>query len=309
VLERRALEFKDTLMMGRTHGVHAEPTTFGLKLANWVDEMRRDARRLAEAKAQVAVGKVSGAVGTHATVPPEVEERTCAHLGLALEPISTQIVHRDRHAYFVATLAVIAASLERFATEIRSLQRTEILEAEEPFAKGQTGSSAMPHKRNPEKCERVCGLARVIRGHAVTALENVALWHERDISNSSPERIILPDSCLLLDYMLDMFTWIMDGLQVYPQRMRENVELTQGVIFSQRVMLALIEKGLSREEAYHIVQRNAMQAWKERLPFRQLLDAERDVTSRFTPAELDALFDYGYYLRHVDDSFRRVGLL
>jgi adenylosuccinate lyase len=309
VLERRALEFKDTLMMGRTHGVHAEPTTFGLKLANWVDEVRRDAHRLAEAKAQVAVGKVSGAVGTHATVPPEVEETTCAHLGLAVEPISTQIVHRDRHAYFVATLAVVAASLERFATELRSLQRTEVLEAEEPFGKGQTGSSAMPHKRNPEKCERVCGLARVIRGHAVTALENVALWHERDISNSSPERIILPDSCLLLDYMLDMFTWIMDGLQVYPQRMRENVELTQGVIFSQRVMLALIEKGLSREEAYHIVQRNAMQAWKERRPFRQLLDAEPDVTSRFTPAELDTLFDYGYYLRHVDDSFRRVGLL
>jgi adenylosuccinate lyase len=309
VLERRAVEFKDTLMMGRTHGVHAEPTTFGLKLANWVDEMRRNAHRLAGAKAQVAVGKVSGAVGTHATVPPEVEERTCAHLGLAVEPISTQIVHRDRHAYFVATLAVIAASLERFATEIRSLQRTEVLEAEEPFAKGQTGSSAMPHKRNPEKCERVCGLARVIRGHAVTALENVALWHERDISNSSPERIILPDSCLLLDYMLDMFTWIMDGLQVYPQRMRENVELTLGVIFSQRVMLALIEKGLSREEAYHVVQRNAMQAWKDRRPFRQLLDAEADVTSRFTPVELDALFDYGYYLRHVDDSFRRVGLL
>jgi len=308
VLERRAVEFKDTLTMGRTHGVHAEPTTFGLKLAGWVDEMRRNARRLAEAKAQAAVGKVSGAVGTHATVPPEVEESTLAHLGLAVEPVSSQIVHRDRHAYFVATLAVIASSLDRFATEIRSLQRTEILEAEEPFAKGQTGSSAMPHKRNPEKCERVCGLARVIRGNAVASLENVALWHERDISNSSPERIILPDSCLLLDYMLDMFTWIMDGLQVYPQRMRENVELTQGVIFSQRVMLALIEKGLSRQEAYAIVQRNAMQAWKERRPFRQLLDAEPDVTSRFTPAELDGIFDYGYYLRHVDASFRRVGL-
>jgi len=309
VLERRAVEFKDTLMMGRTHGVHAEPTSFGLKLAAWVDEMRRNARRLAEAKAQAAVGKISGAVGTHATVPPEVEERTCAHLGLAVEPVSSQIVHRDRHAQFVATLAIIAASLERFATEIRSLQRTEILEAEEPFAKGQTGSSAMPHKRNPEKCERVCGLARVIRGHAVTALENVALWHERDISNSAPERIILPDSCLLLDYMLDMFTWIMNGLQVYPQRMRENAEMTQGVIFSQRVMLALIEKGLSRQEAYAIVQRNALQAWKERRPFRQLLDAEADVTSHLSPAELDDIFDYSYYLRHVDDSFRRVGLL
>jgi adenylosuccinate lyase len=309
VLERRAVEFKDTLMMGRTHGVHAEPTSFGLKLATWVDEMRRNARRLAEAKAQAAVGKISGAVGTHATVPPEVEEKTCARLGLAMEAVSSQIVHRDRHAHFVATLAIIAASLERFATEIRSLQRTEILEAEEPFAKGQTGSSAMPHKRNPEKCERVCGLARVIRGHAVTALENVALWHERDISNSAPERIILPDSCLLLDYMLDMFTWIMNGLQVYPQRMRENLEMTQGVIFSQRVMLTLIEKGLSRQEAYAIVQRNAMQAWKERRPFRQLLDAEPDVTSRLSPAELDGIFDYGYYLRHVDTSFRRVGLL
>jgi adenylosuccinate lyase len=294
--------------MGRTHGVHAEPTTFGLKLAGWVDEMRRNARRLAEAKAQAAVGKISGAVGTHATVPPEAEETTCARLGLAVEPVSSQIVHRDRHAYFLATLAVIASSLDRFATEIRSLQRTEVLEAEEPFAKGQTGSSAMPHKRNPEKCERVCGLARVIRGNAVAALENVALWHERDISNSGPERVILPDSCLLLDYMLDMFTWIMDGLQVYPQRMRENVEMTQGVIFSQRVMLALIEKGLSRQEAYAIVQRNAMQSWKERRPFRQLLDAEPDVTSRFSPAELDEIFDYAYYLRHVDTSFKRVGL-
>ncbi len=309
VLERRAVEFKDTLIMGRTHGVHAEPTTFGLKLAGWVDEMRRNAHRLAEAKAQAAVGKISGAVGTHATVPPEAEEATCAHLGLAVEPISSQIVHRDRHAYFVATLAVIASSLDRFATEIRSLQRTEVLEAEEPFAKGQTGSSAMPHKRNPEKCERVCGLARVIRGNAVASLENVALWHERDISNSSPERITLPDSCLLLDYMLDMFTWIMDGLQVYPERMRENIEMTQGLVFSQRVMLALIDKGLSRQEAYGIVQRNAMQAWKERRSFRQLLDAEPDVTSRFSAAELDVIFDYGYYLRHVDDSFRRVGLL
>ena len=309
VLEARAVEFKDTLMMGRTHGVHAEPITFGLKLATWVDETRRNARRLADAKAQVAVGKISGVVGTHATVPPEVEEATCARLGLGVEPVSSQIVHRDRHAQFVSTLAIIAASLERFATEIRSLQRTEVLEAEEPFAKGQTGSSAMPHKRNPEKCERICGLARVIRGHVVTALENVALWHERDISNSGPERVIFPDACLLLDYMLDMFTGIMRGLQVYPEHMRENIERTQGVIVSQRVLLALIDKGLSRQEAYELVQRNAMRAWKERHPFRELLEADPEVSGHLPPAELDELFDYTYFTRHVDASFQRLGLI
>ncbi len=308
VLEARAVEFKDTLMMGRTHGVHAEPITFGLKLATWVDETRRDARRLADAKAQVAVGKISGVVGTHATVPPEVEEATCANLGLGMEPVSSQVVHRDRHAQFVSTLGIIAASLERFATEIRSLQRTEVLEAEEPFAKGQTGSSAMPHKRNPEKCERICGLARVIRGHVVTALENVALWHERDISNSGPERVIFPDSCLLLDYMLDMFTNIMRGLQVYPDHMRENIERTQGVIVSQRVLLALIDKGLSRQKAYELVQRNAMRAWKERHPFRELLEADPEVSGLLPPAELDELFDYAYFTRHVDASFQRLGL-
>jgi len=308
VLEARAVEFKDTLMMGRTHGVHAEPITFGLKLATWVDEMRRNARRLADAKAQVAVGKISGVVGTHATVPPEVEEATCAGLGLGVEPVSSQIVHRDRHAQFIATLGIIAASLERFATEIRSLQRTEVLEAEEPFAKGQTGSSAMPHKRNPEKCERICGLARVIRGHVVTALENVALWHERDISNSGPERVIFPDACLLLDYMLDMFTSIMRGLQVYPERMRENIERTQGVIVSQRVLLALIDKGLRRQKAYELVQRNAMRAWKERRSFRELLEADPEVSGCLPPAELDELFDYTYFTRHVDASFQRLGL-
>ncbi|MGB6838411.1 MAG: adenylosuccinate lyase [Dehalococcoidia bacterium] len=309
VLEARAVEFKDTLMMGRTHGVHAEPITFGLKLATWVDETRRNTRRLADAKAQVAVGKISGVVGTHATVPPEVEEATCARLGLAVEPVSSQIVHRDRHAQFISTLAIIAASLERFATEIRSLQRTEVLEAEEPFAKGQTGSSAMPHKRNPEKCERICGLARVIRGHVVTALENVALWHERDISNSGPERVIFPDACLLLDYMLDMFTGIMRGLQVYPEHMRENIERTQGVIVSQRVLLALIDKGLSRQQAYELVQRNAMRAWKERHPFRELLEADPEVSGHLPPAELDELFDYTYFTRHVDASFQRLGLI
>ncbi len=307
-LEQRAIEFKDTLCMGRTHGVHAEPTTFGLKLAGWVDEMRRNARRLAEAKADVAVGKISGTVGTHATVPPAVEEAVCARLGLAVDPVSTQVIGRDRHARFVATLAVIGASLERFATELRHLQRTEVLEAEEPFGEGQTGSSAMPHKRNPEKLERVCGLARVLRGYASTALEDVALWHERDISHSSAERIILPDACLALDYMLDLFTTIMRGLLVYPERMRENLEASYGLCFSQRVLLALIDKGLSRQEAYKLVQRDAMLSWKERRSFRELLEADAGVTRHLAPAELNELFDYGYYTRYVDESFRRLGL-
>jgi len=307
-VERRALEFKDTLTVGRTHGVHAEPTTFGLKLAGWAAEVRRSQGRLAEAKAQISYGKISGVVGTHATVPPEIEEKVCGRLGLLVEPVSTQVIPRDRHAYFVETLALLAASLERFAQEVRHLQRTEVMEAEEPFGEMQTGSSAMPHKRNPEKVERICGLARVVRGHAVASLENVALWHERDIAHSSTERIILPDSCILLDYMLALFTDIVKGLQVYPERMRENLEMTQGLVFSQRVLTALIESGMSRQEAYGIVQANAMRAWKERVPFRGLLEADADVTSRLDAAALDELFDYAYYTRHVDDSFRRLGL-
>jgi adenylosuccinate lyase len=308
-VDARALEFKDTLTIGRTHGVHAEPTTFGLKLAGWAAEVRRAQARLAEATAQIAYGKISGAVGSHATVPPAVEQQVCARLGLMVEPVSTQVVPRDRHAFFVTTLALIAASLERFATELRHLQRTEVLEAEEPFSEGQTGSSAMPHKRNPELCERVCGLARVIRGHAVTVLENVALWHERDISHSSTERIILPDACTLLDYMLDLFTGVVRGLNVYPERMRENLERTQGLFFSQRVLLALIETGLSRQDAYKIVQRSALRAWQDRTPFRALLEADADVTSRLDARALDAIFDYADYTRHVDDSFRRLGLI
>lgn len=308
VIERRAAEFKDTLTIGRTHGVHAEPTTFGLKLAGWASEIRRGQARLAEAKAQISVGKISGAVGTHATVPPDVEEKVCINLGLMVEPISTQIIPRDRHAFFVSTLAIIGGSLERMAQEIRHLQRTEVLEAEEPFAEGQTGSSAMPHKRNPELCERICGLARLLRGYAVTSLENIALWHERDISHSSTERITLPDACTLLDYMLDMFTGIMRGLNVYADRMRENLELTQGLVFSQRVMLALIETGLSRQEAYKIVQRNAMAAWNQRTPFRGLLEADPELTTRIDGTKLDEIFDYGVYTKHVDDSFRRLGL-
>ncbi len=307
-VERRAVEFKDTICIGRTHGVHAEPTTFGLKLAGWVAEIRRAQARLADAKAQISVGKISGAVGSHATVPPDIEEKVCRRLGIAVEPISTQVVPRDRHAQFVSTLAIIAAGLERMAQEIRHLQRTEVLEAEEPFSEGQTGSSAMPHKRNPELCERVCGLARVLRGYAVTSLENVALWHERDISHSSTERITLPDSCILLDYMLDVFTGIVRGLMVYPERMRENLELTQGIVFSQRVLLALIETGLSRQDAYAVVQRHSMRAWKERVPLRSLLEADGDVRSRLSASKLDEIFDYSVYTRHVDDSFRRLGL-
>ena len=309
VLARRALEFKDTLMMGRTHGVHAEPMTFGLKLALWVDETRRNITRLTEARRVIAVGKISGPVGTHASVPPRVEELTCAALGLDVAPVSNQVLQRDRHAQFITTLAIIAASLEKFATEVRALQRTELLEAEEPFAAGQTGSSSMPHKRNPEKAERVAGLARVLRGYAVTALENVALWHERDISHSSAERIILPDACGLLDYALHLFIGIMDGLLVYPERMRENMELTRGLEFSAQALNALIEHGLSREAAYKIIQRHSMVAWRERAPFKELLAADPEVQALLPGSALDALFDYGYYVKHVDAAFVRLGLL
>ena len=308
ILKKRALEHKHTIMMGRTHGVHAEPTTFGLKLALWVEEMKRNASRLAEARRAIAVGKISGAVGTHATVPPEVEKIACTKLGLDAAPVSSQIVQRDRHAQFVTTLAIIASSLEKFATEIRGLQRTEVLEAEEPFEEGQTGSSAMPHKRNPELCERVCGLARLLRGYALTSMENIALWHERDISHSSAERVILPDSCLVLDYVLSVFIYIMKGLQIYPERMKENLGLTKGLVFSQRVMLALIEKGLSREQAYKVVQRNAMKSWKERASFLGLLQSDPDVGRHLSKSELEGIFDYDYFLRHVDEIFDRVGL-
>jgi adenylosuccinate lyase len=306
VVEDRAIEHKYTLMMGRTHGVHAEPTTFGLKMALWAQEMKRNADRLAEARKSVSVGKISGAVGTYATVPPQVEKIACARLGLTPAPISNQIIQRDRHAQFVTTLAVIAGSLEKFATEIRGLQRTEVREVEEPFEAGQTGSSAMPHKRNPELCERICGLARLVRGYALTSLENIALWHERDISHSSAERIILPDSCLALDYMLSTFASIMKGLRIYPENMRRNIELTQGVIFSQRVLLALIDKDLPRADAYKIVQENAMKAWDKSRSFRGLLEADRRITARLSKLELGSLFDYNYYLKYVDDVFKRL---
>ncbi|MFW0860197.1 MAG: adenylosuccinate lyase [Dehalococcoidia bacterium] len=306
VIHEQALRYKDTIMMGRTHGVHAEPTTFGLKLALWYEETRRHQARLAEARRGVAVGKISGAVGSHATVPLQVEEIACARLGIDVDRISSQIIQRDRHAQLVTTMALIASSLEKFATDIRGLQRTEILEVEEPFEDGQTGSSAMPHKRNPELCERVCGLARLIRGYALTSMENIALWHERDISHSSTERIILPDSCLALDYSLSIFTYVIKGLQVYPENMRRNVEITRGLIFSQRVLTALIEKGLSRQEAYRIVQRNAMKAWKERGDFLHLLEADSAVT--LSKDELDGIFEYGFYLKNIDAIFERLEL-
>ena len=308
VLAQKAINHKYTAMIGRTHGVHAEPLTFGLKLALWIEEMKRNRQRLSEARKAIAVGKISGAVGTYATLSPRLEERACAKLGLVPAPVSSQILQRDRHAQFITTLAIIASSLEKFATEIRGLQRTEAREVEEPFRESQTGSSAMPHKRNPELCERICGLARLIRGYALTSMENIALWHERDISHSSTERITLPDSCLALDYCLALFSSVMRGLQIYPRRMKRNIGLTKGLIFSQRVMLALIDKGLSRQKAYELVQRNAMKAWQGDKSFLNLLKADPEVTVTIPPEELEPLFDHQYYLRYIDEIFKRLGL-
>ena len=308
-LETQAVKHKDTIMMGRTHGVHAEPITFGLKSALWWEEMRRQRARLVLALDDVRVGKISGAVGTHATVPPSVEDRVCQELGLEVAAVSNQIIQRDRYAHFISTLALIAATLEKIATEVRSLQRTEIHELEEPFDEGQKGSSSMPHKRNPELSERICGLARLIRGHSVTALENVALWGERDISHSSAERIILPDACLALDYILSIFTRVMGDLRVYPQRMWENIESSRGLIFSQRVLLELVDKGLAREDAYAIVQRNAMTGWDEGRDFRELIKSDKEAATYLSESELNELFDYGYYTRYVDEIFQRLGLL
>jgi adenylosuccinate lyase len=308
ILSSQAVKYKHTPMIGRTHGVHAEPISFGLKLAIWIEEMKRDLKRLEEAKSVIAVGKISGAVGTYATLNPEVEVKACARLGLTPAPVSNQVLQRDRHAQFMTTLAISAGSLEKFATEIRGLQKTETREAEEPFSAGQTGSSAMPHKRNPELCERVCGIARLIRGYALTSLENIALWHERDISHSSTERIILPDGCLVLDYAFSIFINIMKGLNVYTEKMRQNIDVTHGLVYSQRVMLAIIDKGLSRQDAYKLVQRNAMQTWAEGKDFLSLLKGDKDVTAVISAAELEKLFDYSYYLRYVDDIFQRLGL-
>jgi adenylosuccinate lyase len=308
VLAQQAMKHKYTVMIGRTHGIHAEPISFGLKMALWVEEMRRNLQRLSEAEKVISVGKISGAVGTYATLSPEVEERACAKLGLTPSPISNQILQRDRHAQFVTTLAIIASSLEKFATEIRGLQKTETREVEEPFAAGQTGSSAMPHKRNPELCERVCGISRLVRGYALTSMENIALWHERDISHSSTERVILPDACLVLDYALAVFTSVMKGLAVFPQKMKKDMDITRGLIFSQRVMLALIDKGLSRQDAYKMVQRNAMKSWKGGKSFLALLKADKEVTAVLPASELVTLFDEQYYLRYIDVIFGRLGL-
>lgn len=307
-LKHKAIEHKYTIMMGRTHGVHAEPITFGLKLAIWWQEMKRHLERMEQAKETINVGKISGAVGTFATVPMEVEQIACEKLALKPAPVSNQIIQRDRHAQFITTLALIGSSLEKFATEIRGLQRTETLEAEEPFETGQTGSSAMPHKRNPELCERVCGLSRLLRGYALTSMENISLWHERDISHSSAERVIFPDACLVLDYMLSIFLKILQGLQVYPEKMRKNLDITKGLVFSQRVMLSLIEKGMTREKAYDIVQRNAMISWKTGDNFFALLQKDNEVIKVLPESSLAGLFDYNYFIRNVDKVFYRLGI-
>ena len=306
VLKRRAYEFKDIPQMGRSHGIHAEPITFGLKLALWYAEMERNRKRFQDAVEDISVGKISGAVGTFANVDPRVEAYVCEKLGLKPAPISTQIIQRDRHAHFFTTLAILAGTLEKMATEIRHLQRTEVLEAEERFAKGQKGSSAMPHKRNPVGSENICGLARLVKSYAQASLDNIALWHERDISHSSVERVIAPDSCILIDYMLNRMKNILDGLVVYPKRMMENINKTHGLIYSQRVLLALIDKGVSRDEAYVMVQRNAMRSWEEGMDFKNLLENDSDIRRHLTPNELADLFDISYHLKHVDTLFKRV---
>jgi adenylosuccinate lyase len=306
---QRAEEHRLTLTIGRTHGVHAEPTTFGLKLAVWAFELERDRDRLAAALAGVRVGKFSGAVGNYAAIDPEVERIACERLGLEPEPAATQVVQRDRHAALLAALALTAASLERFALEIRHLARTEVAEVQEPFGQGQKGSSAMPHKRNPVVAERICGLARVVRAGAIVGLENVALWHERDISHSSAERVTIPDSFLALDYMLDRFAWLVDGLVVRSEQMRRNLELSRGLYFSQRLLLALVETGLSRDDAYRLVQGHAMRAWEEELDFPELVRADTEIGRRLDPAALDAIFDLGHYTRHVDTVFERLAAI
>ena len=306
-VRQKALEHRDTVCVGRTHGIHAEPTTFGLKLAGWVFELARDRDRLRTARDKVAVGKLSGAVGTYSQLDPEVERYVCERLGLAIEPAATQVTARDRHAEFLAAIATTGASLERFATEIRHLQRTEVGEAQEPFAKGQKGSSAMPHKRNPIICERITGQARLLRAFAQTGFENVALWHERDISHSSVERVTFADACVLLDYMMDKFRWVVDGLIVNDKRMLENLDASYGLVHSQSVLTALLSKGtLQREEAYELVQRNAMIAWDERRPLLELLKVDPDVTQHLDPDEIDQCFDLSRYLERAGVVFDRL---
>ncbi len=306
---RRAEEHRSTLTIGRTHGVHAEPTTFGLKLAVWAFELDRARGRVARALEGVRVGKLSGAVGNYAAIDPEVERVACERLGLELEPAATQVVQRDRHAELLTALAVTAASLEKSALEIRHLARTEVAEVQEPFGKGQKGSSAMPHKRNPVVAERICGLARVLRAAALVGLENVALWHERDISHSSAERVAIPDAFLALDYMLDRFAWLVEGLVVRPEQMRKNLELSRGLFFSQRLLLALVDSGLSRDDAYQLVQGHAIRAWEDELDFPELVRADSAIMLRLDAATLDSVFDLGHYARHVDTVFDRLHAL
>ncbi|EBF5116257.1 adenylosuccinate lyase [Listeria monocytogenes] len=308
IIGEKAKEHKYTVTMGRTHGVHAEPTTFGLKLALWYEEMKRNLERFNFAADGVEFGKISGAVGTYANIDPFVEVYVCEKLGTTPAPISTQTLQRDRHAEYLATLALIATSVEKFAVEVRALQKSEVREVEEFFAKGQKGSSAMPHKRNPIGSENVTGLARVIRGHMVTAYENVPLWHERDISHSSAERIILPDSTILLDYILNRFGNIVKNLTVFPENMKRNMDRTLGLIYSQRVLLALIDKGLAREAAYDVVQPRAMEAWEKQVPFRELVEQDATITENLSAEEIADCFDYNYHLKNVDLIFDRLGL-
>ena len=306
-IRRRAIEHRQTLVAGRTHGVHAEPTTFGAKLAGWAFELSRDRERLRRARDSVAVGKISGAVGTYSQLDAEVESYICDRLGLGIEDVATQVTARDRHAEFLAALAITGASLERFAQEIRHLQRTEVREAQEPFAKGQKGSSAMPHKRNPIICERICGLARLLRAYAQTGFENVALWHERDISHSSVERVTFADACILLDYMLEKMRWVVDGLVVDPERMLENLENSYGLVHSQTVLTTLLAKGtLQREDAYALVQRNAMTAWDEGRHLKELLKSDPDVTEHLEPDEIEQCFDQSRYVQNAQIIFERL---
>ena len=306
VLRKKAFEHKETLMIGRSHGIHAEPITFGLKMTLWYDEMKRNLIRMERAKEAVSVGKISGAVGTFAHIPPSIEEFVCGKLGLKPAPISTQVVQRDHHAEFFTTLAILASSIEKFSVELRHLQRTEVLEAEEFFSKGQKGSSAMPHKRNPISSENLSGLARLVRSYSVAALENIPLWHERDISHSSVERVIAPDATILVDYMLNRVSSLIDNLIVYPKNMKANLEKMGGLIFSESILLHLTQKGLSREEAYGVVQRNAMRVWEKGEDFKTVLSQDETIKRLVPQKELDAFFDPRTHLKHIDDIFRRV---
>jgi adenylosuccinate lyase len=308
ILKKMARKYRDIVMMGRSHGVHAEPMTFGLKFALWMKEMERNKERMFRARSMINVGKISGAVGTYSNLDPRIEDLTCKKLGLIASPISTQILQRDRHAEFMTTLAIVAATLEKIALEIRGLQKTEIGEVEEPFKKGQKGSSAMPHKKNPITCERICGLARVVRANSMVAIENVALWHERDISHSSTERVLLPDSTILVDYMLQKMSYVIDNLVVFPEKMKQNIEKSQGLTFSQRLLLSLTDKDLTREQAYQIVQAAAMKARTTGKHLKELILADKEARKHLSEKEINEVFDIRYYLRNIEAIFKRLSL-